>query len=285
MQISKAFSSIAYASFISITSFAAADIIPPSTPNAYFAPLALVDNHPQCSGWGQTAYEVVFETNNLSFYVQTEGRRDRARVRADGTVTIQHQSCAIIERRGTDPVRIEIPCDDVVVPKPRFSQRDLEQTALALSGRFLACQSPTAFDVLESNWEVIAKQETGTSTYSGSFFEFAEQGCEDTYDAEIPAAAFGYSVAGTFGAHSLYASGYRWRREQDIERALPTHFRVELSKIPLLESNEERTNVIANASAIFFPTVNGNSACLDGLCEVPERLGTNVTLFDPRICK
>lgn len=290
MHTSKTFSSIVCASFISTTSFVTANTISPDIPNAAFAPVTILPSHPQCDGPGEVAFHVDFERNDLRFRLNVDDDTTfLSESMADGTKP-SDPICTRTERRGTDVVRIHVDCDDAQVPIASafaFLAPDEAGVAVTVEGTFTACQSPTSFDVLESAWTATVIQTGEATKFSGSFITHPKAGCEATKIHTNPSATLAYSTSGTSDVFGNWRSRYRYWDRPRLRQQVPAFFRVRLQNIPLESATQTESRFVANTWAIFFPTYDGKSACLDGLCQLPSSVvsGRRTTPLPVRVCR
>ncbi len=272
--------------FIAPPASTLADTISPDIPNGYFAPLTVIGDHPQCSGLGQVAFEAAFETNNLAFEVSTENLRTTQTVDFDGTTATEESRCFLLERHGTEVERVEISCDDGRPKSLTFSQTDPAKVELSVTGNFVACQSPTSFEIMESNWEVAITSGTNVSYYSDQFFEYPKDGCISQKFTSEPSAILHYYVPGISGTAATRVLRYPFRASLNFDRQPPAYFRIDISGIPLehrQDVNPQR--LLARTSATFFPKSDEISGCADGVCELPEWLLKYEPIVLPRICE
>ena len=146
-----------------------ADTISPDIPNAFFAPLTVVEDHPQCNGPGEVAFAVNFEAPRLAFRATENDALNTAEIGSDGQVTVEEARCHIIQRSGTEKMLVQVDCADGQITQSPFISLDFDNIDLSLAGRFLACQSPTQFAVFESNWVAMIRQDGETRAFQNDF--------------------------------------------------------------------------------------------------------------------
>ncbi|MGJ8586933.1 MAG: hypothetical protein ACSHXW_02160 [Yoonia sp.] len=285
MQNSLFLGGVVCAFFIAAPVASDADTISSDIPNAYFAPVSVIEDHPQCDGLGQTALEFTFNTENLSFEVLGGVRFNQAYVDAGGGSTIETEKCFVIQRNGVERIEVPIRCGEGRTSTSPFERVDLEDLSLSMSGKFLACQSPTSFRIMSSDWTVEVSGQTGLQRYEGEFFEFEDAGCENARIVRAPQATLSYNLAGITGPTTSPFSLYRWNRNDRVVEAAPTHFMIGLTGIPILERNGTESVLRAKTTATFFPDLAGETDCRDGICRLPSWLQPWFGLIQPRTCQ
>jgi len=262
-----------------------ADTIASNIPNGYFAPLTVIEDHPQCNGPGQAAFEVSFETADLSYEAQHVDGRQTASVSADGVVTSDASRCFVTNRRGTERIQVEVNCDDGAKRHSPFETYDTSQNALSVSGSFTACQSPFAFELLDSWWRVQSGGLRGTTERTGSVFRIPHQGCQGAGPVSGPQLYLEY-VKPTMNGIATFRNDRFPHDDLDIvAQAPPTFFRLFLDRMPIFPDETGAPRAVAQTQVFLFPTDQGVGPCYGGVCRLP-RLDRNLLNVRPaRQCR
>ena len=220
--------------------------------NGYFVPLTLVEDHPQCQGPGETAFQVEFDQTSVVFHPQS---------------TFDDRRCYVTQRSGNERVQAEVPCSSGNDVSSLAEPPDFAEYSLQVSASFTACQSPFGFSVLDSSWRADASGPTGAVTSSGSVFSVPAEGCSDARRENGPAMLLEYFQTG--------AASFGWRNSprfsitdsKEIEPEIPTHFVLSFWSVPIVTNDDDYPLFVASALVALVPDAFADSACWGRQCE------------------
>ena len=211
---------------IGAPALAFADSISSDIPNGQFAPLTILEDHPQCNGAGQTAFNVEFETGNLSYRAQNAQSLREVAVSTDGVVAEDDARCFVTQMSGVERIQVEVICSDCTLQRSPFEGRNLSQTTISVSGTFSVCQSPFAYEVMESSWRAQINNPKVQSEVTGTVFQYPVQGCEDAVPALGPKLYLDYVQTTSAGMPFGYSSRFPYNKPNVVSPAQPTFFRL-----------------------------------------------------------
>ncbi|MDX8349746.1 hypothetical protein SLH49_17310 [Cognatiyoonia sp. IB215446] len=264
-----------------------ADQIAEEAINAYFANYRVLDDHPGCNGIGQTPYEIFFEASDVRFSVvhhptgqSLQPMRHSVVSGAVEPIIVERPRCYRTERRGTEPIQIEVACAGDQPSEDPFARLSVENASLSISARVEACLSFSQFDLLDGSWDAQLQNGLQTTSSQGSFLMRPETTCSQSVPAQRPFATLDYAMSGIWANPGDYS---RWRRANNYnEAAAPSLFRLVLKGLPLSSANDMAAFAI-DAATYFFVINEGGAGCPDGICELP-RLGLLAVGSDTQVC-
>ena len=123
--------------------------------NAFFAPFEVIEDHPECSDAGETAYRLKLDADNVAFPAGTSDAlvANNQVISAPAT---EPRVCYHYERRGTDRTQIRVPCDGGSYNRDLGRIEKLFGGAtpqLKISAQVTTCLSIENFQVLDGSWE------------------------------------------------------------------------------------------------------------------------------------
>lgn len=141
-----------------------------SEANIFYAEYDILNDHPECSGPGQTAVKIDVQASGLSFRVHDLQHELQNESFGDvGSVSgYDVNPCYIRLRTGTEAVRVPVQCSP-----EQIAQRDTQLSELPLklnlSAEMTSCLSPTGYDVIGGEWETTVANEENEAVNSGKF--------------------------------------------------------------------------------------------------------------------
>ena len=261
-----------------------ADTISSDIPNGLFAPLTIIEDHSQCNAPGETAFKVEFETGSVSYRAQHMQSLQEAAVSANGVVTEDQPRCFVGQRSGTERIQVEVSCDGGGLRRSPFEARNLSQIDIIVSGSFIACQSPFAFEVLESTWRAQSNEPKGKSEVAGTVFQNPIQGCDNAEPVLGPRMYLDYVQPTMDGI----PQGFRHRFPRDkpnvVSPAHPTYFRLVLNDMPVLLDESNVPFATVDTQIFLFPTNQGEGSCPAGRCVLPPFATNMLNVYHARQC-
>lgn len=293
MQNSLLGSGFACALIIAAPASTQADTISDSAINTYFAPLTVIEDHPQCNAPGQTAFEITFRTDTLDYRSYNKELTHRALVDGDGDTIISgiepNRRCFVTERRGGDVFQVEYECGEDEDQIPQSPVDEVVFDKISLSGRFVACQSLVDFDLVENSWEVAVLDndaaEDVSAVYAGSFLEYPLETCSAKDDHYATTARFTYALA-DIPSTARSRAGQHLRFGTGDQYTVPSaRFVLFVSGIPIARRYTPERDFFADIDAFFIVTVDGDSGCENGVCKPPPIVREAWRDSLPRACE
>lgn len=262
---------------ICLAAGASADQISEGTINAYFTNYSVLDDHPRCNGFGETAYEVLFEANDVRFGVvhqptgeSVQSKTLRVQIRDGEPILEERPRCYRTERRGTEVMQLEISCSGERTSEDPFSRLALQNTSLSFSARVEVCFSFARFELLDGAWDAQFQTGLQNSQHQGTFLTRPEAICDQPVPAQLPFATLDYALSGAWAHPGDYEQW--WRVRDYSEASAPSVFRLVLRGLPLPSDEDISSPFAVDAAAFFFLTDEDGSNCPGGVCELPKRV-------------
>lgn len=263
---------------------ALADEISEDVLNGLFAPLTILEDHPQCQGPGETAFEVEFDAPDIAFRARVRGAtRQELLYDQNGLVVGTERRCFVQQRRGVEVMDVQVNCDGGAETEILAQPYDFDRIALRVTGAFTVCQSPFAFSLLESNWTAVSDGPLGTVTTEGEVFTVRPEGCQDATPYDEPALLLEYSHLGA----TPFRDVNRLRFFQEFGQVQPeetTHFRLFFQDLPIIVDDAGEVGATANTGVYLFPTASGRNFCHDNLCDLNRLSGMEPYVGQLRTC-
>ncbi|PXW70190.1 hypothetical protein C7964_10274 [Loktanella sp. PT4BL] len=276
MQNSLFLGGVVCVSFIAAPVASDADTIASDIPNGLFAPLTIIEDHPQCNGPGQTAFKVEFETGEVSYTAQHVQSLREASISSDGVILEEEARCFVGHRSGTELRQVEVSCNGGELQRSPFDARNLSQTSISISGTFTACHSPFAFEIMDSSWRAQINEPKGPSEVTGTVFQNPVEGCENAVQVLEPRLYLRYVQTTSSGIPLGIERRFPYDDVDVVSPASPTFFRLIFNDIPVLLNDNNSAFATVDTQVFLFPTDQGVARCPAGLCTLP-RFVTNMS--------
>ncbi len=217
--------------------------------NGYFAPVILIEDHPQCDGAGETAFELSLDARDMDIDLRGVDGDNVAYVGDAPWSNVGRERCYITQRRGVERTRIEIPCN------PSLTQAELQETldelsiGLDFSGTLAVCQSPTDKQLLDGSWTATLTVDGRQSSHSGAYAVSTEHYCRQSDDASGTRVAVTYANTGLIG-----------REDGPFERSVSA-YHLQIMDMPIEIPDANGITVDLQTDATFYPVFDGAAQC------------------------
>ncbi|WP_208351064.1 hypothetical protein [Pseudaestuariivita rosea] len=144
--------------------------------NLFYAPYEIIPDHPQCNGPDKIAFRAQLTAEDVNFRIYDVETRDFvtiARGKDPSYVQSNFKRCFQILRRGSEHMRIEIPCSDGQTrPRVPALQKIMEnESSFGLKGEITVCKTLHDLTILDSNWQTAIVTSEKRTTEEGTFAE------------------------------------------------------------------------------------------------------------------
>ncbi len=218
--------------------------------NGYFAQVTLIEDHAQCDGAGETAFELSLDAQDMEFNLRGVDGDSIAYVGYPQSWNdAGRERCYLTESRGTKRTQFEIPCNASLTQAELQAKMEQLSVSLNFSGTLAICQSPTDKKLLDGSWTATLEVDGQQSSYDGEYAVSTEHYCRRSDDAP------GTRVAVTYANSGLLA-----REDGPFERAAGAyHLRILDMPIEIPDANGIAVDL--RTGATFFPVFEGAVEC------------------------
>lgn len=235
--------------FVSATS-ASAQAIDEQKVNGYFATVSVIENHPQCDGADETAFELLLNAPNLSFSLRGIDGDNTAYVGDDNRWDdLGRPRCYITERRGALAKRIEVPCPNSFTQEELQARLEHLSVGLDFSGALTICQSLTGKRSLEGDWNADLTVNGQLTTVDGAYVSSTEHFCRRSRELPDTKVSVTYADAGLIG-----------REDGPFERASGA-YHLRITGLPVDVPEESGLSVDLSTDAAFYPVFENTIEC------------------------
>ncbi|NSX55434.1 hypothetical protein [Parasulfitobacter algicola] len=247
--------------------------------NLFYAPYEIISDHPQCNGPDKIAFRAQLTAEDVNFRIYDVETRDFvtiARGKDPSYVQSNFKRCFQILRRGSEHMRIEIPCSDSEIPPrvPALLKIVENEASFDLKGQVTACQALHDLTILDSSWQAMIATSSDLTVEQGSFTKVSNdwtlhppenptlyrKGVETSDNipmVDIPMWATLYYNAADYSLSNRYSDiGYSGAQ-----------FRATLSCIPVVVQQNPAATMFADVTIFFNLTPDKPQTCMAETCE------------------
>ena len=238
--------------------------------NAFFAPFEIIEDHPECSNAGETAYRLKLDADNVVFPAGTADALVANNQVISAPTTVP-RVCYRYERRGMERIQIRVPCDGGSSGRELGRIEELFGGAtpqLKVSAQVTTCLSIENFQVLDGSWEAEYMFGGQSFKYEGLVVvEDRDAMLSNNMQASISYTPQGRTLSYGMPLYSMIARADPWDAHLFIAETSLLHLRLRCLPVPTVQREGRR--VFTDAILAFVP-VGEDKICLGSECEAPS---------------